>query len=215
MTGLKMMDVCRRLSCMWLAGLFVVCLFGMCLAQPDQMMGQQMVGHPMGVPIEVLESGHGFALLGNESHIMRLNVEALCPLEPMQVRNLMASNKSLDEIRDDIRTKRCNTTYNTTYRGSLMLDRSIYPLVNISISSANNSTTIGADVLASNPELASEEPFSAGRITLVISPSDGGIVGRGQLELNRTERVEKYTVLLDMHPQMHGYEKNNAGDRGR
>jgi len=173
--------------------------FGMCLAQPDRMMDQQMIGHPMGVPIDVLQSGHGFALLGNESHIMRLNVEALCPLEPMQVRNLMASNKSLDEIRDDIRTKRCNMAY----RGSLMLDRSIYPLVNISISSANNSTTIGADVLASNPELASEEPFSAGRITLVISPSDGGIVGRGQLELNRTERAEKYHCFA-------GYASPNA-----
>lgn len=207
-----MMDVCRRLLCMWRAGLLVVGLFGMCLAQPDQMIYQQMIGHSMGVPIEVLESGHGFALLGNESHIMRLNVEALCPLEPMQIRNLMASNKSLDEIRDDIRTKRCNTAY----RGSLMLDRSIYPLVNISISSSsNNSTTIRADVLASNTELAGEEFVDAGRITLVISPSDGGIVGRGQLELNRTKNAGKYTALLDMHPPMHEHEKNNAGDRGR
>lgn len=206
-----MMDVCRRLSCMWLAGLLVACLFGVCLAQPDHMMDQQMIGHPLGVPIEVLQSGHGFALLGNESHIMRLNVEALCPLEPKQIRNLMASNKSLDEIRDDIRTKRCNTAY----RGSLMLDRSIYILDNISISSSgNNSTTIGADVLASNPELASQEPVNAGRITLVISPSDGEIVGKGQLELNRTKKAGKYTVLLDMHPTMHGYEKNNAVDRG-
>ena len=207
-----MTDVCRRLLCMCLAVLLVTCLFGMCLAQPDQMMYQQMIGHPMGVPIEVLQSGHGFALLGNESHVMRLNVEALCPLEPMQIRNLMASNKSLDEIRDDIRTKRCNTAY----RGSLMLDRSIYPLVNISISpSGNNTTTIRADVLASNPELAREELVSAGRITLVISPSDGGIVGRGQLELNRTKNAGKYTALLDMHPPMHEHEKNNAGDRGR
>lgn len=206
-----MMDVCRRLICMWLAGLSVIGLFGVSLAQPDQMTHQQMIGHSVGVPIDVIQSGHGFALLGNESHILRLNVEALCPLEPMQIRKLMASNKSLDEIRDDIRTKRCNTSY----RGSLMLDRSIYPLVNISISpSGNDSTTIWADVLASNPELASEEPVSAGRINLVISPTDGGIVGRGQLELNRTNKAGKYAVLLDMRPPMHGYEKNNAGDRG-
>jgi len=50
--------------------------------QPEGMMFHQMEGLPMGVPIEVLQSGRGFALKDNESHVLRLNVETLRPMDP-------------------------------------------------------------------------------------------------------------------------------------
>ena len=98
-------------------------LTGICLAEPNQtnnadgsrermnpekgygMMPNQNAGLPMGVPVDVVYSGHGFALKGNESHILRLKVEDILPLEPGQIRGLLASNKSLEEIRDDIQAK--------------------------------------------------------------------------------------------------------------
>jgi len=74
--------------------------------QPEGMMFHQMEGLPMGVPIEVLQSGRGFALKDNESHVLRLNVWRLSrPMDPTQIRTLLASNKSLDEIRKEIQAR--------------------------------------------------------------------------------------------------------------
>jgi hypothetical protein len=87
-----------------------------------EMMPPQNAGFPMGVPMEVLFSGHGFVMRGNESHILRLKVETIMPLEPDQIRGLLASNKSLEEIRNDIRAKESDTG-EKTYRGSMILDR--------------------------------------------------------------------------------------------
>jgi len=59
--------------------------------QPEGMMFHQMEGLPMGVPIEVLQSGRGFALKDNESHVLRLNVWRLSrPMDPTQIRTLLA-----------------------------------------------------------------------------------------------------------------------------
>ena len=77
-----MIDVCRRILYMALAGLLFVGLTGMCLAEPNQtgnfdgnrermnpekgygMMQSQNAGLPEGVPVDVVYSGHGFALNG-------------------------------------------------------------------------------------------------------------------------------------------------------
>lgn len=203
-------------------GLVVLLLFSItviCLAEPNQTtnsnegkgrmglsecdgrMRQSEDGHPPVVPIKVVQSGHGFAFKGNESHILRLNVEALCPLEPVRVRNLLATNKSLDEIREDIRTRKCDTT---AYRGGLMMNREVYSLINIIIApSDENSTIMTADV--ADPRIMSsgsegDKTTILGRISLRVLPSDGGMVGKGNLELDSSSKIESYAVLLDMMP---------------
>jgi len=219
MAGEKpMIDVCRRILFMALAGLLFVGLTGMCLAEPNQtnnfdgnrermnpekgygMMQSQDAGLPMGVPVDMVYSGHGFALRGNESHILRLKVEVILPLEPRQIRGLLASNKTLEEIRDDIRAKEGLKTY----RGSAMLDRSIYPLIEIeSTSSGDNVTTIKADLADLDLMSAANGTASLGSIAVTVSPSDGGLIGRGELDLIRGPQAGKYSVLLDMEPQRH------------
>jgi len=166
----------------------------------------------MGVPIEVLQSGRGFALKDNESHVLRLNVETLRPMDPTQIRTLLASNKSLDEIREEIQAREDETTY----RGSLMLDRSIYPLGNIEmIPLGNNSTDLRADL--ADPSLASADSEIAivGSISVIIATSEGGIVGKGELELSQTQHTGKYTVLLDMQPLPCGKGYNRYGEMRR
>jgi len=219
MAGEKpMIDVCRRILFMALAGLLFVALTGTCLAEPNQtnnfdgdrermnpekgygMMQSQNAGLPMGVPVDLVYSGHGFALKGNESHILRLKVEAILPLEPRQIRGLLASNKTLEEIRDDIRAKEGLKTY----RGSAMLDRSIYPLIDIeSNSSGENVTTIKADLADLDLVSAANGTASLGSIAVTVSPSDGGMIGRGELDLIRGPQKGKYSVLLDMEPPGH------------
>jgi hypothetical protein len=191
---------------MGLAGLLLIGLAHVSLAQSSQncnINGCRFAGFPMGVPIEVVHSGRGFALKGSESHIMRLNVETLMPLEPTHVRELLSSNKSLEEIRGDIR----ENIGITTYRGSMMLDRSIYPLVEIEIAPlGDNSTSVKANVADPGNLSAENDTVILGRISVIMAPSDGGIVGNGELELNGTKQAGSYSVLLDMTPAMHGRE---------
>lgn len=214
-----MTNLFMKVPRMGLAAMLLCCMTVVCLAEPDQahnsneykgrmclpdgdgLMCQSEEDHSSAVPIEVVQSGHGFAFKGNESHILRLNVEALCPLEPVQVRDMLATNKSLDEIRDDIRTKKCDFAY----RGGLMLDREIYSLTNIVISSSEeNSTTMTADVADPKSTSTGREGNDStllGRLSLKASPSDGGIVGKGSLELEGSSKAGRYAVLLDMMPR--------------
>ena len=226
-----MVDICRRVLCIGLAALLLCGMAANCLAVASEnaneckgMAGRLDGGGPMcqpeggkfsGVPIDIVQSGHGFALLGNESHLLRLNVESLCPLEPVQVWDMLATNKSLDEIRSDIQTKKCVTAY----RGGLMLDREVFALINIVISpSIDNSTTLNADVSESRNHSAESEGNDAatlGRLSLKISPSDGGIVGKGDLELDGSKKAGKYSVLLDMMPRGPRDDKGAPGAAGR
>lgn len=226
-----MVDICRRILCIGLAAVLLCGMAANCLAVASEnaneckgMAGRLDGGGPMcqpedgkfsGVPIDIVQSGHGFALLGNESHLLRLNVESLCPLEPVQVWDMLATNKSLDEIRSDIQTKKCVTAY----RGGLMLDREVFALINIVISpSIDNSTTLNADVSESRNHSAESEGNDAatlGRLSLKISPSDGGIVGKGDLELDGSKKAGKYSVLLDMMPRGPRDDKGAPGAAGR
>jgi len=213
-----MMDICRRILYIGLASLLFIGLSGMSLAEPNEdlnmgeprevicpqdgeMMPPQNAGFPMGVPVEVLFSGHGFAILGNESHILRLKVEAIVPLESCQIKGLLASNKSLEEIRDDIRAKEGEKTV----RGSMILDRSIYPLINIAVSaSGNNSTALKADLADLGPLSAANNTSILGSISMIISPSDGGMIGKGELHIEQGQFASSYSLLLEMEPPRHG-----------
>jgi hypothetical protein len=171
--------------------------------QVAKMMPPQNAGFPMGVPVDVLFSGHGFALVDNESHILRLKVESILPLEPDQIKELLASNKSLEEIRDDILAKEGEKTN----RGSMILDRSIYPLINIIISPfGNNSTTLKAD-LADSGQLSNVTTAILGSISMTITPSDGGMIGKGELRIEQGLPAARYSLLIDMDPSRHGQGK--------
>jgi hypothetical protein len=172
------------------------------------MMPPQNAGFPMGVPVEVLYSGHGFALRDNESHLLRLKVESIMPLEPSQIRGLLASNKSLEEIRDDIRAKEGKKTD----RGSIILDRSIYPLINIAVSaSGNNSTALKADLAYSGPLSTANDTAILGSISMIISPTDEGMIGKGELSIEQGSLAARYSFQVDMEPNRHGQDKMMRG----
>jgi hypothetical protein len=205
---------------MGLASLLFIGLSGMSLAEPNddpkidepcegmclrngEMIPLQNAGFPMGVPVEVLFSGHGFAILGNDSHILRLKVEAIMPLEPGQIKGLLASNKSLEEIRDDIRAKEGEKTN----RGSMILDRSIYPLINIAVASGNNATALKADLADLSQPSPANDTAILGNISMIISPSDGGMIGKGELCIEQGPLAATYSLLIDMEPPRHGQNK--------
>ncbi len=203
-----MMVPLKKIVCLWLAYLL---LMATGLAEPvsafagaepgepmaDQGLMMRRLASPEGVPIEIVYSGRGFALRNNESYVLRLNVESVLPLEFIEVRNLLASNKSLEQIRDEIRARRGEAVY----RGGLRLDGAVYPLANIAMSpTSENSTSLTADVGAE----PGNETGIQGRITLNISPADDGMVGKGELELGGGPQTGTYSILLDTHPSRHG-----------
>jgi hypothetical protein len=213
---IPMIDVCKKFLYMALASLVFVGLTGICLAEPNQTdnvdgsrermnpergygMMNQNAGLPMGVPVDVVYSGHGFALRGNESHILRLKVENILPLEPGQIRGLLASNKSLEEIRNDIQAKEGEETY----RGSVILDHSIYPLIEIAIIGKDNTTSVNAYLADIDLLSAADGTTTLGSISVTVSPSDGGMIGRGELNLGSGPQAGNYSVLLDMEPPRH------------
>jgi len=88
------------------------------------------------------------------------------------------------------------------YRGSLILVRSIYPLINIELSApTNNSTALKADLADLDLLAAADDNAVFGRIFVIISPSDGGMIGKGELDLAAGPQAGKYSLLLDMEPR--------------
>jgi hypothetical protein len=206
-----MMKVPRIFRYVGMAGLLLIGLAGICIAEPDHIdkmdakgegpMHHQMAGFPIRGPIDILHSGCGFALKDNESQTMRLNIEALLPIEPSQIRMQLASNKSLEEIRDNIHAK----DGVMIYRGNLMLDGDVYSLVNIWVDPVvNNSTSVRAEVADADMGYEGHETTNIGSISVIISPTNEGQVGKGELEINSGRLKGKYAVLLDMEPPRHG-----------
>jgi hypothetical protein len=206
-----MMKVPRIFKYVGMAGLLLIGLTCIGLAEPDQInrmdangegpMHHQMAGFPIRGPIDILHSGCGFALKDNESLAMRMNVEVLLLIEPGQIRMQLASNKSLEEIRNNIQAK----DGAVTYRGNLMLDGRVYSLVNIEIYPVgNDSTSIRADVADTDTASDGNEMTNIGRISVVVSPTGDGQVGNGELEINSVRQKGKYVVLLDMEPFRRG-----------
>jgi len=164
---------------------------------------------PMGLPVDLLLSGHGFAIRGNESYPLRLKVEVLLPVPPEQIRDLMASNRSLKEIREDIG----ENVGQELHRGSLVFEGIPYAAINIlALPAPNNSTLLQADLA----DLGSERGDSAilGRINLTISPNFEGAIGRGELVIDRPPYEGRYSVLLDMDPSRKDNRRSRSQSSG-
>jgi len=179
--------------------------------QDDGAMPSQNEGFPMGIPLQVLYSGHGFALKDNESHILRLKVETIMPMKSDQIRDLLSSNKSLEEIRDEIRAQE-DETGELAVRGSIIFDRGIYPLVDLAISKTSNNTTSIRASLADSDQQLSNDTSARGSLSVIISPSDGGMIGNGELNIEKGQNAGSYSILLDLEPPRGGHDKPMRGE---
>lgn len=164
---------------------------------------------PMGLPVDLLFSGHGFAIRGNESYPLRLKVEVLLPVPPEQIRDLVASNRSLKEIREDIG----ENVGEEVHRGSLVFERRLYAAVNIlALPASNNSTLLQADLADLDSE--SGDSVILGRINLTVSSTVEGAIGRGELEIDRPPHEGRYSVLLDMNPSREDNRRSRSPSAG-
>lgn len=222
-----MMDIWRKICgkglIAGLAVLLIIGIFGLSWAQPpddrraidsDREIGPQCRmgmgpqcgmlvppqngGFPMGVPLDVLYSGHGLAWKGNESHGLRLKIEAIMPLQPDRIRDLLSSNKSLEDIREDLLGGE-QAAGEKAIRGSMILDRRMYPLVNISLNSSGDTSTIDADLVDTSQPLSPETPV-LGSLSVVVSSSQGKMTGEGELYILEDGDRQRYSLSLDIEP---------------
>jgi hypothetical protein len=160
-------------------------------------MGVERAGAPpTGVPVGMLISEQGVALKDNKTYALRIIVECLMPMEPRRVQKLLASNKSLEEIREAIGAAQGESEY----RGNMLLDERSYPLMNIQIAPfTDNVSILEADVAKpiQGPALANEIAI-VGHIQMTIEPSEDGMVGEGELQMNDSYHPGTHSVLIDI-----------------
>lgn len=152
-----------------------------------------------GLPLMVLAGGEGFAIHENQSLLLRFQVDTRRFVPPSIVRELMASNKTITEIREDLESS--GIQY---YHGSMLLDRDWYALANISVSSTDLQWSISADVVKAwccvRPGCPNEDQKveAIGHIDVTSEAKDDFRTSKGRLEMTGGNTTGTFFVLLVM-----------------
>jgi hypothetical protein len=151
-------------------------------------------GHEMGVErghggsfVEPILIGHGFALNGNEYHILDVNAIKTGEVSPGILRSLLTQNKNPEEIAKEINDMQMETKT----RAHLRFAGQAYSL---NITSYDNKSLTG-DVMTLPQDMTTMADFipsMVGHISLSISKYEGDMLSTGNLTMNNTD----YKVLL-------------------
>ena len=195
-----------------LTALGLVSLTGVCLAQPAEM-GQignsannelaknddhlvQSFGNMDKAPVGIIfHHWQGFALKGDQSYILRVSIESVRPVGPMNVRRLLSSNMTLDEVRKEILAEEGNATF----RGHLRLGESTYWLTNVEVKPLEGNLTLSSDLTEPLRNSAIDNSTeTVGHITVNTTSYEGELKGQGRLIITGGQLIGSYQVLLDM-----------------
>ncbi|MCX9009990.1 MAG: hypothetical protein OIN66_02600 [Candidatus Methanoperedens sp.] len=136
--------------------------------------------------VEPVLIGHGFALNGDQYHILDISAIKMSSWQPGFIRSLLSHNKSREEIVKEITN---NTQVSTT--AHIRFAGQAYAL---NITGYDNQSLTG-DVLTLPPRGTNQTgftPSTVGHISLSISKYEGDELSTGTLTMNGTD----YKVLL-------------------
>jgi hypothetical protein len=166
--------------------------------------------------IEMHQAGKGFAISGSQNHILRMNIESQINLDPAGIRKIISENKTLAQIKSDIKAKIDAEISAASYNGSLRLGESDYNLANIKLThSKDNSTTIEADVVGPKANAKDKPTTTAGHITVTASRHENSTIGEGTLTISAGQYAGKYNVLLEMEHANGMFNRMDAFSFGR
>ena len=149
--------------------------------------------------VEIRQGGNGFAISGNEYHVLEMNVKGKIAPNSADMAKLISDNKTLAQIKSDIKAMINAEIAAASYNGSLHLGQSNYNLVNIKLDiSKDNNTTIDADVAGPKLDPKDTPTTVVGHITLTASRHENSTIGAGILTMNSGGYSGKYSVLLEM-----------------
>jgi hypothetical protein len=147
-------------------------------------------------PITVVHKAQGFALneSSDEFHVLRTSIVRVRRVQPMRMRDLMETNKSIEDIKAEITEK----DWVPFYKGSIRLGERNYQLVNISVNETEGNRTFSADLV--DPLVDSEPSETVGRIEVTALNYEGVGIGDGTLTMDEGAYSGEYRVLLIVHP---------------
>ena len=125
--------------------------------------GAQSTSNDVGRGNVDVQNWRGTASNDAESYPVRLNVETISTLDPDVARSLLSSNLSLE----DIRSRLGSGNRDSILRGSIRFSNDSYHLVNVTIESSANKSTLSASLAGSG-----DQTEIAGHISAAISADD-------------------------------------------
>jgi hypothetical protein len=141
-----------------------------------------------------VQNWRGFATKDDESHPLRLNVETIRTVDPAEARRLLALNISLEEVRSQARAD----DRDIILRGSIRLNNDSYRLVDITLASSGNRSTLEASVASPRSRSGSDDPASiVGNTVVTISVVDDIEVAEGYVVINDSKYRGTYSLLLN------------------
>ncbi len=146
----------------------------------------------------VQHSGSGFAINGSEVHLLKIGILGIAEFDPAKIGKLISDNKTLGQIKSDIKDQVMTEMDDASYNGSLVLGGNLYKLSNItSKTEDDNNSNIGADI-AGPITLANINNSTAvvGHISLDFTILENSLVGQGKLTMNSGNFSGKYDALI-------------------
>jgi len=125
--------------------------------------GAQSTSNDVGRGNVDVQNWRGTASNDAESYPVRLNVETISTLDPDVARSLLSSNLSLEDIKSQLGSG----NRDSILRGSFRIGNDSYRLVNVTIESSDNKSTLSASLAGPG-----DQAEIAGHISLAISADD-------------------------------------------
>jgi hypothetical protein len=171
-----------------LSALVLICAYtaATVIAQPPGKGMEKEMGQARSF-VQPIFMGHGFALDGDNYHILDVTAQKTKDASPSFIRSLLGTLKSHEEIRNQI----SDDQISTSTKGHLRFAGQEYAL---NITNYDNKSLAG-DVLTlpqRGANRTSFTPTTVGHISLSISSYEGDILSNGTLTMNNTD----YKVLL-------------------
>jgi hypothetical protein len=144
-----------------------------------------------------VQNWRGIATKDGESHPLRLNVETIWTVDPDEARNLLASNMSLEDVRSKARAGERDAIL----RGTIRLNNDSYRLINITLASSGNKSTLEASLASPSSRSGPEDKAAiVGHTVVTISVEDELKVAEGYVVIADSKYSGTYSLLLDEQP---------------
>ncbi len=146
----------------------------------------------------VKHSGSGFAINGSDYHVLKIAVLGISEFNSSKIDNLISDNKTLGEIKSEIKDQVKSVMDNASYDGILMLGGDLYKLSNITSKTKDyNNSTIDAEIAGPAVlENNSNSTSVVGHISLDFTIYENNLIGKGDLTMNLGKNSGKYDALI-------------------
>ncbi len=182
-----MLPITRKIAILLAAAVLVSTVVAVeVYAKPSGMGAGKERGHARWFA-EPLLIGHGFALKGDEYHILDVNAIRMSNVSSSFMRSLLWGGKGPEDIAKEIQ----NAESGETIRAHLRFGDQVYAL---NVTSYDNQSLKG-DILTLPPRGKDKTDFTqatVGQISLSISKYEGDLLSTGTLTINNTD----YKVLM-------------------